>query len=237
MNSKTKMHYIDNKRIISPVDTLNTLPQDYEKVLRSDFLASYSEKLDVWTEETAMQHASTILHTHLARPSDVLDVGAGRGRDTQFLLSQGHRVTAVDLIELPEWPQLIQNWGNQVQFRAVPVIELDGKALFDGVLDNGCLHHQHPDEYVVYLRRIHSLLRPTGFFTISVFESKRPGKLYVNKAQRLYREFTESELTELLSIENFTLVSVHRVPRPTTDLNYLVMTVSKSAPTETRISP
>ncbi|KMJ43979.1 methyltransferase type 12 [Xenorhabdus khoisanae] len=228
MNSNTKLHYIDNQRTIAPVDVLNTAPRDYEKVLRSDFVTSYNEGRDVWTEEAAMQQASVILHTHLARPSDVLDAGAGRGRDTQFLLSQGHSVTAVDLVELPEWTQLIQRWGNQVQFRITPVTEFDGENLFDGVIDNGCLHHQHPDEYAVYLRRIHELLRPSGLFTISVFESKEPGRLYANKTQRLYREFTDSELTELLHVAHFTFVSLHRVPRPTTGLNYLVMTVRKS---------
>ncbi|AOM42493.1 class I SAM-dependent methyltransferase [Xenorhabdus hominickii] len=228
MSSGTKPHYIDTQRVIVPVDVPSTAPHDYEEVLRSDFVSSYNEGRDVWTEEAAMQQASTILHAHLGRSSDVLDVGAGRGRDTQFLLAQGHRVTAIDLVELPEWAQLVQNWGNQVLFSTTPVTNLDGENLFDGVLDNGCLHHQHPDEYIIYLRRIHELLRSTGLFTISVFESKEPGRLYANKTQRLYREFTESELIELLHITHFTLVSVHRVPRPKAGLNYLVMTVRKS---------
>ncbi|MDE1482208.1 class I SAM-dependent methyltransferase [Xenorhabdus bovienii] len=228
MSSDTKPHYIDAQRTIVPVDVPSTAPRDYEEVLRSDFVSSYNEGRDAWTEEAAMQQASAILHAHLGRSSDVLDAGAGRGRDTGFLLAQGHRVTAVDLVELPEWAQLVRNWGSQVQFRITPVTELDGENLFDGVLDNGCLHHQHPDAYVVYLRRIHELLRPAGLFTISVFESKEPGRLYANKMRRLYREFTDSELTELLRVVHFTLVSVHRVPRPTAGLNYLVLTVRKS---------
>ncbi|WP_340613301.1 class I SAM-dependent methyltransferase [Xenorhabdus thailandensis] len=228
MNSDNKQHYIDTQRVISPVDKLKLMAREYEKILRSDFLASYLEKRDSWTEEAAMQQASIILHSQLAHKSDVLDIGAGRGRDTQYLLSQGHHVTAVDLVELPEWSSLTQRFGNQVQFHTTPVTELTGEALFDGVLDNGCLHHQHPDEYAIYLKRVHTLLRPTGIFTLSVFESEGTGRLYVNQAQRLYREFTESELKKLLHAAHFTLVSEHRVPRPAMGLNYLVITAGKS---------
>ncbi|EEH25624.1 1,6-didemethyltoxoflavin N1-methyltransferase, partial [Burkholderia pseudomallei] len=160
--SAAEPHYIDAQRTIAPVDAPLAAPHEYAAVLRSDFVSSYHDGRDVWTDEAAMRPASAILHAHLGRPADVLDAGAGRGRDTAYFLEQGHRVTAVDLVEPPEWAQLAQRWGERVHFVARPVSELDGEARFDGALDNGCLHHQHPDAYGAYLARIHALLRPDG---------------------------------------------------------------------------
>ncbi|KVD74025.1 methyltransferase type 12 [Burkholderia sp. ABCPW 14] len=228
--SAAEPHYIDAQRTIAPVDGPLAAPHEYAAVLRSDFVSSYHDGRDVWTDEAAMRPASAILHEHLGSPADVLDAGAGRGRDTAYFLEHGHRVTAVDLVEPPEWAQLSQRWGERVRFVASPVSELQGEAQFDGALDNGCLHHQHPDAYAAYLARVHALLRPEGLFTISVFEADGAGRLYANHAQRLYREFTEPELVELLGAAHFTPVSSHRVPRPKAGLHYLVLTVRKSRP-------
>jgi len=223
-------YYIDAQRTIAPVESPLATPPEYAAVLHSDFVSSYRDGRDVWTDETAMRVASAILHAHLGAPADILDAGAGRGRDTAYFLEHGHRVTAVDLVETPEWTQLAQRWGERVRFHTCPIIELEGSAGFDGVLDNGCLHHQHPDAYRTYLAHVHALLRPDGLFTISVFESDGPGRLYENHAQRLYREFSESELSELLRTANFVPVDSQRVPRSRCGLHYLVMTVCKTRP-------
>lgn len=227
--STNEPRYIDEQRTIAPLRGPLLSPVEYASLLQSDFDTSYSDHRDVWTHEAAMRQAPIRLHGELVGARHVLDVGAGRGRDTAYLLEQGHRVTAIDLVAAPEWATLKQRWGDKVCFHTKGLLELEGTVVFDAVLDNGCLHHQHPSSYPSYLARLHALLRPSGLFTISVFHTdEAQGQLYVNQAQRLYREFSEHELIDLLEAAGFARVDSGLVPRTQTGLRYLVATTRKT---------
>jgi SAM-dependent methyltransferase len=205
---------------------------DYDDLLRSDFTHHYTESRDVWTEEPAMREAARALLAALPDSGNahVLDVGSGRAVDTRFLLRCGYRVTSIDLVACPEWEALTAHHGDRVRFLCKGLLDLEPVAEYDAVLDNGCMHHQHPDVYESYLRRVHDVLRPAGLFTLSVFHSADgPGGLYVNAADRLYREFTRAELTELLHRAGFIPVDVRHARRAVADSTYLVMTVRKAS--------
>ncbi len=224
--------HIDEQRTIAPLRGPLLSPIEYASLLQSDFDTSYSDRRDVWTHEAAMRQAPIRLHAQLVGARHVLDVGAGRARDTAYLLEKGHRVTAIDLVAAPEWAPLQQRWGDKVCFQTKGLLELDGSGVFDAALDNGCLHHQHPGSYPSYLARLHALLRPSGLFTISVFHTDdTQGQLYVNQAQRLYREFSEHELRDLLEAAGFARVDSELVPRTQPGLRYLVVTARKTLPT------
>jgi cyclopropane fatty-acyl-phospholipid synthase-like methyltransferase len=228
VSASEQPRHIDSKRTIDPVEGALVSPDDYAGVLLADFDASYAEGRDVWSDEAAMRHAPLLLHAALGRAGNVLDVGAGRGHDTVLLLERGHSVTAVDLVAAPEWPALQAQWGERVRFLAHGVSELEGTARFDAVLDNGCLHHQHPSYYRTYLTHLRTLLQPQGLLTLSVFHTdESQGRLFRNKAQRLYREFTEAELAELLHDCGFSVVESQSVARPMPGLRYLVVTARK----------
>lgn len=199
----------------------------YADVLRSDFQDHYVNGRDVWTAEDAMREAPRLLLRALRDPADahVLDIGTGHGRDAAVLFDAGCRVTGIDLVESPEWAGLTARSHGRARFEVRSLLDLDAMAAYDAVLDNGCLHHQHPDGYGRYLGQIRELLRPGGLFTVSVFQSANgPGRLFANGARRLYREFTEGELTELVTAHGFTPVDVRPVPRGTAGLHYLVGT-------------
>jgi SAM-dependent methyltransferase len=199
----------------------------YAAVLHSDFRDHYADGRDIWTGEEAMRHTPRLLMEALGGTADahVLDLGTGHGRDAELLLAGGHRVTGVDLVPSPEWETIAGRRPGRARFLATAVLDLPGTEEYDAVLDNGCFHHQHPDAYVPYLRRIRELLHPGGLFTVSVFHAvDGTGGLYTNAGNRLYREFTAAQLTELVTAQGFTLVGTHQVPRAVGDLTYLVGT-------------
>ncbi|MEU5191989.1 class I SAM-dependent methyltransferase [Streptomyces klenkii] len=214
----------------------------YADVLRSDFVDHYAGGRDIWTGEEAMRQAPRLLMDALrARPeadtpdsaaspaAHVLDLGTGHGRDAGILLAGGHRVTGIDLVASPEWETLAEQHPGRARFLATAALDLPGTAEYDAVLDNGCFHHQHPEAYGPYLRRIHELLRPGGLLTLSVFNAAGgKGGLYANAGNRLYREFTEQELTGLVGQYGFALVASHQVPRAVGDLTYLVSTFRRT---------
>ncbi|MGA5352157.1 SAM-dependent methyltransferase [Streptomyces thermodiastaticus] len=220
-------HRIADRYSVIPASTPSVDASAYTDVLRSDFHEHYAHGRDVWTAEKAMREAPRLLLRALGGRADahVLDIGAGHGRDAALLHAAGCRVTGIDLVESPEWAALTARSDGRMRFLVCSLTDLDGTAVHDAVLDNGCLHHQHPDTYGRYLRRVRELLRPGGLFTVSVFRSENgPGRLFANEAQRLYREFTEEELTGLVAKHGFTPVDVHTVPRGTPGLHYLVGT-------------
>jgi SAM-dependent methyltransferase len=225
-------HQIGDNYTVRPVGGSLAPHTDYQDVLRNDFSSHYRTGGDVWTEEIAMSATPQALLNALeaGHCAHVCDVGAGRGRDTELLLAQGHRVTAIDLVASPEWKRLASIWGDRVRFLELGLLDVPGQAAFDAVLDNGCLHHQHPTQYNRYLRRVNELLRTGGLFAVSVFRATRaPGQLYANSGNRLYREFTEQELNELVEREGFLAVDAIRVPRHLPDLCYLVAIYRKIA--------
>ncbi|QNP68662.1 class I SAM-dependent methyltransferase [Streptomyces roseirectus] len=226
-------HRIAARYTLTPASGPSLDESAYADLLRTDFQDHYAGGRDVWTAETAMREAPRLLLAALGTRADaphVLDIGTGRGLDAAILAEAGCRVTGIDLVESPEWAALTARTDGRARFDACSLADLAGTAVYDGVLDNGCLHHQHPDGYPRYLERVRELLRPGGLFTVSVFESADgPGKLYANDAQRLYREFTEEELTGLVTAYGFALADVASVPRGTGDLRYLVGTYRATA--------
>ncbi|MET9529908.1 class I SAM-dependent methyltransferase [Streptomyces sp. NPDC006649] len=199
----------------------------YADALHSDFRHHYADGRDVWTGEAAMREAPRQLLDALGRAAGlhVLDLGSGRGRDAEILLDGGQRVTGVDLVASPEWADITERGDGRARFLATAVTDLPGTAEYDAALDNGCLHHQHPDAYGPYLRRVRELLRPHALFVVSVFQAPgETGGLYTNAGKRLYREFTAGELTALLGAEGFEPVELNQVPRGIKDLTYLVGT-------------
>ncbi|MGK5727959.1 SAM-dependent methyltransferase [Streptomyces sp. URMC 124] len=220
------------------VERTDAVPLDealYAAVLHSDFRDHYAGGRDVWTGEEAMRRAPRLLMDALrtragtGAPADVLDIGTGHGRDAGLLLAAGHRVTGIDLVVSPQWETLTRLHPGRVRFFATAALDLPGTALYDAVLDNGCFHHQHPATYGPYLRRVHALLRPGGLLTLSVFHAADGrGGLYANEGSRLYREFTEDELTALVAGHGFAPVATHRVPRAIGGLAYLVSTFRRA---------
>ncbi|MDI3389573.1 class I SAM-dependent methyltransferase [Streptomyces sp. B-S-A8] len=228
-NHRTEPHRIADAYTITLTDGPALDEAAYESVIRSDFQEHYADGRDIWTEERAMREVPRLLVEALSRArggvgdAHVLDVGTGRGRDAEIVLAAGHRVTGIDLVSSPEWAVIGRREPGRARFLAVSASELEETGVYNAVLDNGCLHHQHPDGYPRYLRRIRELLCPGGLFTVSVFEAVgATGRLYTNGGQRLYREFTAEELHSLVTAHGFETVATHRVPRDIEGLTYLV---------------
>ncbi|MFD9031917.1 SAM-dependent methyltransferase [Streptomyces sp. NPDC059567] len=225
-------HPIADRYTVSPAETSQVDETAYAAVLHSDFRDHYADGRDLWTGEQAMREAPRVLSRALgdARDAHILDIGTGHGRDAEILLADGHRVTGIDLIASPQWETITARRPGRARFLVTPLTELPGRAEYRAVLDNGCLHHQHPDSYPRYLRRVRELLLPGGLFTVSVFQAAgEAGSLFVNAGKRLYREFTPDELNRLVTAQGFEPVEVRQVPRGTAGLTYLLGTFRRTA--------
>jgi SAM-dependent methyltransferase len=174
----------------------------------------------------------TLLGAMPATPGHVLDIGTGRGRDATALLSARHRVTGVDLVATPEWPRLRRTWGDRVTMIEGSFLDLELPTRFAGVLDNGCLHHQHPDEHPAYLARIREVLELSGTAVLSTFtpdHQDEPSALWLTPDGRINCEFSLPDLSRLAAGAGLRLDDAIRVPRESLGLQYLVVVLTREA--------
>jgi len=200
--------------------------EGYQDVLGSSFKASYNTADDVWSDEPAMRKVLPLLLEHLRPDSHVLDVGAGRGRDTLQMLQAGHSVDALDLAATSDWAALIACWPERLSFIEGELLTVQLERRYDAVLDNGCLHHQHPESYEAYLRKLWQYTLPDGVLVVSFFTPSgeaNAGTLWLQHDGRLTRDFIEAEACALLQTAGWMVEQTAVVPRQSGAHHYLVV--------------
>lgn len=205
----------------------------YDQILTRAFADRYVGNADNWSREPAMGRPVQILLRNTPRGTlDVLDIGTGKARDVATLLMAGHHATGIDLHEHADWADLRERWGSRLTLEKAnfPVWDDQGRK-FDAILDNGCFHHQHPDQYQGYLESVRKLLKPGGVFVVAVFTPHRRAqpKGYFTKIDggRLNRYFTEGELDAVLASAGLRWETGERIYRPNAHRFHLV-TVARS---------
>lgn len=200
--------------------------EGYQDVLGKSFHNSYQTADDVWTGEAAMRKVLPLLLERVGADSLLLDIGAGRGRDTQQMLAAGHRVDALDMVATEEWQAMVQQAAPRLQFMQGDLMALQLSRQYDGMLDNGCLHHQHPDAYAAYLKQLMQHCKPGGVLVVSFFTPSadaEAGTLWVQHDGRLTRDFTSAEAGALLQQQGWQVEACHLIPREVGSHHYLAV--------------
>lgn len=211
-------------------DATAKLPE-YRKILELSFRERYDKGRDYWSNEESLSGGLRLLLEHLdaGQRREILDIGAGQGRDAERLLLAGHSVTGVDLYPHPAWPALAARWPGRARFEGAYFQEwaASRRESFDAVLDSGCFHHQHPDEYLRYLGLIYSLLRPGGVAAFCVYtpeaEAAATGRCEVLDIARLARYFTAGEFRDLIEESGLRWLRSRRVHRSRCGQYYLAV--------------
>ena len=108
----------------------------------------------------------------------MLDAGCGEGRHAILAATLGFQVTAIDfepmaLKRARHFAKMKQ--ANGIIFRKADIPRLPfTNSCFDVVLDYGCLHHQRKSDWSAYKTGILEVLRPEGFYVLSVFSPEFP---------------------------------------------------------------
>jgi SAM-dependent methyltransferase len=202
----------------------------YEALRDASFRASYDDARDLWSEEPAMQPAVVGLLARLPQAARTLDIGAGRGRDSVRLLAAGHHVDAVDLVRTGDWDTIGVAYPGRACFVEGDFMTAELSGGYDGVLDNGCLHHQHPNAYPAYLQRLHTLTRPGATLVVSFFtpaDGRDRGGLWLQHDGRLTKEFTAGEACALVEGCGWHPIVLDVVERASQSFHYLVVTAQR----------
>lgn len=201
---------------MSKIEAVTTSVSEYRAVIHRCFQERYANARDLWSREQAMDIASELLLKSLTGVRHSLDIGAGNGRDVVKFLQAGHRVTGVDLVANPTWPNLQQQWGERVSWVVAPFPDAPLRGPFEVIHDNGCFHHQHPDSYGLYLSRTKELLTQDGLLYLNVFAPDRGesrGALHQLADGRLSQVFTPEEISALLHRHGFRVTRTRMIER------------------------
>jgi SAM-dependent methyltransferase len=136
----------------------------------------------------------------------LLDLGCGEARNSIAAARLGYKVTAADYepLALKRARRFVAAAGaTGIAFRRADALRLPfPDSRFDIVLDYGCLHHQKKSDWPAYRRNLLRVLKPRGFYVLSVFSrafrlfhgSRRPWHV-AHGAYR--RRFTPAEIRGL----------------------------------------
>lgn len=146
-----------------------------EKANRRYFRRAYGSGVHGWAADDPSPHAVAFLQrlARLLPGGRLLDVGCGEGRHAIAAARLGFRVTAVDYepLALKRAKRFARKRGVAgIRFRGADALDLPfPAAAFDVVLDYGCLHHQRKADWPRYRGGIVRVLKPRGFYVLSVF--------------------------------------------------------------------
>ncbi len=129
-----------------------------------------------WNSETPPQVLVDFLKSGVVKPCKALDIGCGAGNYAIYLAELGFDVTGCDIsptaIRLAK--ENAAKKGVTCNFVAADVITVRGKLGkdFDFAYDWEVLHHIYPDDRAKYIRNVHSLLVPGGYYLSISFSEK-----------------------------------------------------------------
>ena len=129
--------------------------------------------------------------SHLPQRASILDAGCGPGRDINYFLKKGYKVTAFDGSE--KMAQFAHEWtGIPVQHKTF--IEFTHPELFDGVWSSASLLHIPKVELPSIMDKMKAFLKPNGVWYISF----RSGKGECHEDERYFNDQTEDSLKKIL---------------------------------------
>jgi len=137
---------------------------------------------------------------------ELLDIGCGEGRHAFAAARLGFKVTAIDYepLALKGASRFTNSKRLEgIVFRRADVFSMPfPDSCFDVVLDYGCLHHQKKSDWPAYKKSILRVLKPEGYYMLSVFSPKfylfRGNRRRWHIAYGAYRRcFTRNEIVAL----------------------------------------
>src|SRR5574337_394208 len=158
---------------------MQRLPELYRRQ-RGFFAQAYgSGKPTPWPSTGSTPAVRRLVHLlkRRMRGSRVLDLGCGEGRHTLLFAGAGFFTVGLDYLAAP-LRTVAQRAGQQHLTRRIALLLGDAFAppfkpgSFDALVDCGVFHHVRKADWPAYLDRVLGLVKPGGYFHLTVFSTK-----------------------------------------------------------------
>jgi cyclopropane fatty-acyl-phospholipid synthase-like methyltransferase len=138
---------------------------EYSEKLTSIFKSHYEQNSDVWTEQTELRSFTLKALDLLSKKQTVLEIGCGRGKDTELLKLNFELTHAIDL-HITEEAKALRDENCYVE--EISFLDISGSK-YDCIFDIGAFHHWPSDLAPLYASKINELLNSKGLFILSLY--------------------------------------------------------------------
>ncbi|MGO4715299.1 class I SAM-dependent methyltransferase [Bradyrhizobium sp. 2TAF24] len=124
-----------------------------------------------WEQISSAEHHGAVMHLMPRAPADVLDIGAGSGRDAAWLAAMGHRVVAVEPLDAFRHAGMALHRAQPIDWRDDSLPDLatfSEDRSFDLVMLSAVWMHLAADERCRAMPRIAALLKTGGTLILSL---------------------------------------------------------------------
>lgn len=145
----------------------------------------------------------------------LLDIGCGGGRNIIPFLKKGVTCTGIDFSQsaISLAKTLMKQKELEAEFIVGNFLNAPLAKRYEIILDLGCLHHIHREDWANYVKKIHSLLEPDGVLYVHALSNSSKNIRGKTDDQNFYFEdghythfFTKDEL--LLLFTNFEILEI-----------------------------
>ncbi len=182
------------------MDPIKKTTESYNK-----FAKNYVE----YSFDTILQYQLTQFLSFL-KGKKVLDVGAGSGRDVQYLKEEGLTVTGIELS-----PEVIKETKKKTKLtiKEMDMRKLDFKDIsFDGIWCCASFLHLPKKDAEKTLKEFHRVLKETGIIYIGLKEGETEGfepSHKLNNSDVYVSHYTQGEIEEKLRECNFEIITTY----------------------------
>jgi len=134
------------------------------------------------------------------KEGDVLEIGAGAGRNSIFLASQGFTVTATDIssVSVKNIQKKATEKGVTLKTKILDAVTAKLTESYDIIICTFTLHHILTNDALVFIRNIQEHTKPSGFNLITTFtkdgdfyrENPQTSKFYLDNKEQLEQLYT-----------------------------------------------
>lgn len=166
---------------------------------------TYAQKYNEETKDFWNKFPQTFLHAFVAeRPTTVLDVGSGPGRDALLLKTHNINITCLDAS--PSMVHITKALGfTSIEGDCLALPFAD--ASFDGVWAYTSLLHIPKKDLPQALQEIHRILKPHGTLGLGLIEGNEECYRITEKVPeaRFFALYTQSEIQQALKDAHFSI--------------------------------
>lgn len=197
-------------------DAIETTHKTYDRIA-SDYSAKIDRLLsDSWIGQFEQELLDKFLLMTTSANPNILDIGCGNGKDTQYLKQKGAVPISIDISSgmLEEArKRLTQDIFCRMDMRDLGFSD----EAFDGAWANGCVYHVPKTDFVQVLREVWRVLRPSGTFSfnfkIGVGEKLEKTPRSFAEGPRFYAYYKNKEMTDFLRRTGFEIIEMTEYPQ------------------------
>lgn len=183
----------------SPNKTIEAYNKNAEK---------YANKFDSY--EVYRNKISDFQKKHIAKGSNILDLGCGPGNNIKTILENDKTCSFTGLDLSKEFINIAKQRFPQFDFLEQDIRSLDLRSKFKVIIASFCIVHLTNDETIKFLKDISTLIAKNGFLYLSYMNGEKCGyeSTSFSKEEIFFNYYEDEYIIDILSQNNINAIEI-----------------------------